>query len=101
MKECNICRQAMWDFESADSHECPPKWTATIFHDDDEHNYEVYAPNESQAAEDIADRQECHYDYAFVEAGEVEVHIKSPESGNVRKFRVFAESSITYTAEET
>ena len=97
MSICEKCHEFIYSFSE---HKCPPKWLCRIGEDEEEFCYEIFAYDSVAAAEKIVDREESNWDYSFVEDGGVDVDVKNIETGEVKKFYVDAEASISYSATE-
>ena len=100
MDYCKICKEMM--VLGDDTHKCKPLWLCRIGDgsEDEEFLYKVYAYNEVAAAEKCAENEESNFDYAFVNDGEVDIEVQNPKTDEVKKFTVYAEPSVDYSAYE-
>ncbi len=97
LDRCEICEEFIYDFEE---HKCKPLWLCSIGDDNEDFCYKSYAYSEESAAEQCVEEQESNWDYCFVDDGGVDVDVKNPETGEIKKFYVSAESFISYSASE-
>ena len=97
MDRCEKCNEFIY---SSVNHKCNPVWHCQIIDGSEEFDYKVYAYDEGTAAEKFAEERESDWDYSFVDNGGVEVDVKNPETGEIKRFYVWAEVTIVYTASE-
>lgn len=97
---CKICMEYVW--KDIEKHKCKPLWFCRIDdeYEDEEITSKVYALSEEYAAEQYAEDKESDWEYQFVKDGEVKVDVKNPRTKEIKKFCVFVEHVISYSASE-
>ena len=93
-EKCKICGK----YGFIDNHKCPPKWEVSVPEYDEDYWQEIYAFDEEEAAENMADHVDEDHD--LFSDGEMIVVVRKPNTTEMKTFIVTAEPDIIYSATE-
>lgn len=97
--KCPTCKQTYW---TSIAHRCLPRWEVNIkdYHCVDGWQ-EVYALDEGEAAEKVAEEYDCaDSDYTLLRGDTIEVRVRKDEHSEVKAFVVSGRSVPMYSARE-
>lgn len=97
-RQCSTCDG--WIYGDA-YHCCPPKWLVWSADSGEDDAREIYATDESDAAEKWAEREDLNSaEYSIVRGNSVTVCVRGTVAGAVTRFDVSGESVPSYSARE-